>query len=296
MRLVNWLKGRAASDEAEAPPLPQAQKSVPAPAQSDIDTIEFEEPNEQGEILLEEIYTIIDYVDARGFETRRRVTLLKVGAGKNGPLLSAICHERKALRHFRCDRIQDFIDLDGVVTPTQNFFRDFLQVDLSVFETVQDAQDSRVRPTVDVVRSSLPDHPEEPIEVGRRLRELLRSPLSVLVTAAKSDTEFHVEEHDVICRYAEREAEEMRKRGYVRDVRIVDLDVLNKLIRHMRPRQSSAENHLSEILDMEEHRFKRFKRALGDVIIADGRIASGEADFVELLSELDTLRQDRLGN
>lgn len=52
------------------------------------------------------------YVDARGQESRRRVTVLKVlGEPGNVPTLLSRCHERQALRKFRADRIQALLDL-----------------------------------------------------------------------------------------------------------------------------------------------------------------------------------------
>lgn len=58
----------------------------------------------------------IEYRDSRGAESRRRVTLIRLrvdAAGNN--ILDAFCHERRALRTFRFDRVRAIIDLDGEV-------------------------------------------------------------------------------------------------------------------------------------------------------------------------------------
>jgi hypothetical protein len=59
---------------------------------------------------------IIEYTDSQGGRSVRRVTVWSIVAGSGGaPCLLAFCHERKARRQFRIDRIQSFIDLDGEV-------------------------------------------------------------------------------------------------------------------------------------------------------------------------------------
>lgn len=60
----------------------------------------------------------IEYADAAGNRSRRRITALQF---KNGSLM-ARCHERKALRTFRLDRITCVIDRSGVIYDTAEFF------------------------------------------------------------------------------------------------------------------------------------------------------------------------------
>lgn len=61
----------------------------------------------------------IEYTDAAGKETRRRITALQF---KDGSLM-ARCHERRALRNFRLDRITCVIDRQGVIYGTEEFFQ-----------------------------------------------------------------------------------------------------------------------------------------------------------------------------
>lgn len=59
---------------------------------------------------------MIEYVDASGASSRRRITVHDVSLTSGGiPCLSAFCHERKAHRNFRVDRIACCIDFDGEV-------------------------------------------------------------------------------------------------------------------------------------------------------------------------------------
>ncbi|HEY0120575.1 MAG TPA: WYL domain-containing protein [Rhizobium sp.] len=58
----------------------------------------------------------IEYVDSAKRPSTRRITVWGIVAGAGGvPSLIAFCHERKAQRQFRIDRIQCFIDYDGEV-------------------------------------------------------------------------------------------------------------------------------------------------------------------------------------
>lgn len=59
---------------------------------------------------------MIEYVDARGQRSRRRITVWSIVGGKDGvPCLFARCHERNANRTFRIDRIACCIDYGGEV-------------------------------------------------------------------------------------------------------------------------------------------------------------------------------------
>ncbi|WP_156122238.1 hypothetical protein [Aureimonas altamirensis] len=59
---------------------------------------------------------MIEYRDSRGRVTSRRITVFGIKDGKGQvPLLMCRCHERKANRSFRVDRILTCIDYDGEV-------------------------------------------------------------------------------------------------------------------------------------------------------------------------------------
>ena len=61
----------------------------------------------------------IEYTDSKGRFSRRRVTALRF----DGHYLTARCHERNALRLFKCSNISCVIDRQGVVYETADFFR-----------------------------------------------------------------------------------------------------------------------------------------------------------------------------
>ncbi|MFW5655943.1 MAG: hypothetical protein ACOCYW_09935 [Roseicyclus sp.] len=260
MGLIDWLTRRAPRLDADAPMphAPEARPEMPADAE---DTEELLTPDESGEILLDELFTVIDYVDARGARSRRRITTLKLRNGTHGPLLSAICHERRALRHFRIDRVEAFIDPEtGEVVRPPHFLRETLAVDPN---------------------SLLAPQPHDALTAARALREALRPGLSVLVLAARADEEFHDEELDVICRYAEREADALAQDGRCPAPDLATLDALTPMIRSMRPNATSLESHLTQIFEWPDDRAERLDRALRAVLTADGEIAVGEEFLID---------------
>ncbi|AVO36614.2 hypothetical protein [Pukyongiella litopenaei] len=280
MKIVAWLAERAPDDHTPAPPVPvttaRPPRALPSPDTPDSDDLEH--PNEHGVIDLEPIYTVIDYTDATGTQTRRRITMIRVGRGPKAPLLTATCHERRASRTFRCDRIECFIDEDGVVTPCHEFFRQVLLVDLDDLTPAKP-------PTAASTESTADRHQV----TAREIRDQLRPALSILVTAARCDEDFHPEELDVICQYAETElVRGGRAPIYHGDVTIDTLDELLQLIRRMRPARSSLPGYLEQVLKFAPDRYARFVRALSAVIAADGRLADEEEDLMADVLDLKT--------
>ena len=277
MNLVDWLKRRAPADDLEAPNafLPASGREVSAPLDEDTPE-ELEAPDENGSVILEPIFSTIDYVDAAGRESRRRITLRSLHTGNNGPILRAICHERRALRCFRIDRIECFIEPDGEVVEADDFLRETLFIDPSKL----------IQPESPSKEQGRPGRPRLGSEYApaQAARERLRSPLSILVLAARADDEFHPEELDVICCWAERELIIAAKEERIPPPSIDMLDRLNGLIGRMRPHQRTLPDHLKNVLLMPDDRFNRFEGALRDVILADGGVDEAEIQWIEELS------------
>ncbi|MEO3430162.1 hypothetical protein AAFN88_14975 [Pelagibius sp. CAU 1746] len=67
----------------------------------------------------------MEYRDSRNAMTRRRITLNGFRPTEGGHyLMRAFCHERKAVRSFRTDRIVSIIDWDGVIWEPLEYFDD----------------------------------------------------------------------------------------------------------------------------------------------------------------------------
>ena len=106
MRIIDLLFRRV-----ESRPLPEPHGPVVLPP-------EDEEQEEEGGLLgyAEGQTFMIEYRDAKGALSRRRITVIDIRRGTSGvPCLVARCHERKAMRMFRVDRIASCIDYDGQV-------------------------------------------------------------------------------------------------------------------------------------------------------------------------------------
>ncbi|WP_088624940.1 hypothetical protein [Oceanicola sp. 22II-s10i] len=227
---------------------------------------------------LEDVYVMIDYLDARGQASRRRITMRKLVAGSHGPIVRAICHERKALRSFRYDRIQCFIDCaDGEVTSPDIFLREVLLINLL-----------EVTPS-DRPQTHIGDHAAGSDKLtligAREMRERLRAPLSMLVLAATSDGHFHPEELDVICRWIEDEVDDMVMQGAVG---LAEIDAMTSLVAKMHPTRASLTTHLMNVRRMDSIRFRRLAKALRDVIVADGALHIDEARFYAEIGDLQT--------
>jgi hypothetical protein len=274
MRLLSWMAARATTAESDPLPLPEIKNrpTVLPPAPNEPDE-ELQGPDVDGTLQLEEVYTIIDYEDAHGNQTRRRITMRAITASQNGPILRAICHERRAVRSFRCDRIACFIDDDGVVEEPPHFFRETMLVDIADRVWVTNRQ-----------RRELPPPTIDPLlQAAREAREQLRAPLSLLVLAAKSDGFIHPEELDIICQWIEEDMVDKVRTG---EFGLPILNAMTPLVAKMNPTRASLRTHINVVRHMNEARFERFCQAIVQVIKADGQIAANEIDFLEDLTAL----------
>jgi hypothetical protein len=93
--------------------LPDAPRAVALPEEDDVDI----DAHDKGRLGHAEGQSfMIEYVDSSGRVSRRRVTVFDIKVGADGvAMLHARCHERKAQRAFRVDRIRSCIDYDGEV-------------------------------------------------------------------------------------------------------------------------------------------------------------------------------------
>ena len=272
MSLLSWLSRRA-PDLETPPPI----NRLPAPANVQKELLRCEEDellhvDEDGTISLDEIFCAIDYVSAAGDLTRRRITLLKLSRGPYAPILSAVCHERGAFRQFRCDRIEYFIEPDGEVISCADYFRDHVLVDLDELA---------------------PTDAQRAIPVAREIRDTLRPALSILVTAAQSDGEFHPEELDAICQFIENELMVGARCERFREQISIDvLDQLTEIVHRMRPQRSSLPGYITRILEFAPDERARFASALEHVIIADGKVDLDEQEILDELAVFATLESE----
>lgn len=82
------------------------------------------------EVDLYGIILVIEYCDATGKRSRRRISIITSRIDAKGvAILQAWCFERNACRYFRLDRIEAVIDDDGEIWEPRRFFNEELLVD-----------------------------------------------------------------------------------------------------------------------------------------------------------------------
>lgn len=213
---------------------------------------------------LGDAFCLIEYEAANGERTRRRISMRSLKRGNGVIFLNAYCMERRAMRQFRVDRITGMITEDGEILDPAAYFA--LQgVPLRV-QTEAEAF------TADCA--------------ARALKEM-RPGLVMLAAVARADRKVDLREVDAVEVYAERELLALSREG-VLDVP-ASLEVIAAMtgdIALMRPMVPTLRAQALRICDWSEARFARLRRAMQDVIVADGRILPSEMNLVEEFDRL----------
>lgn len=147
----------------------------------------------------------IDYQDSKGNLSRRRITMRELYTNGERSYVQAFCHERRAARSFRFDRIVEVIDLDGECHDPRQFFIEALGLEFPTVATVS----SPTKPPASPVRyeQSAPRNRAAGPDVrttdkpGMAQRRAARDGLRVLIALARADGELHPEELEVILDY-----------------------------------------------------------------------------------------------
>jgi hypothetical protein len=285
MSLLKRILDRLNDATAAPMPMPQPVNRPALQAPAEDDDIDMLTPDETGVIQLDEVYSTIDYVDAKGNGSRRRITMRSITGGSHGPILKAICHERRALRAFRCDRIECFIDEDGIVTDCDEFFTDILRVDLSAFTDPATKPNAKVEEhepaTIYPFGKPGSDIRYDPVT---DLRQKLSAPVSVLVAVARCDG-LHDTEVAAILNYIEDEAFAPDRAGQFVGLSAQDVDSLEPTIRRMRPSRDSLKKRLDYLNHMTEPQLDRFHRAVRKVVHADGQITAEEIQAYSIIED-----------
>lgn len=271
MDFLEWLFEKSPDENTPPPRVTPPVAAVPPWVIDD----KFEEPNTYS-LELEPVFAIIDYQDANGNDTRRRITMRTLSTGPRAPLLTAICHERRALRHFRTDRIGAFIDGDtGEVTLAPKFFLEIMDIDLGDFGSKPE----------DIAAST-----------AAKIRDRLRPALSILTATARADDFLHPAEMDVIVKYVQDEIAELTESGDFSDeVPNAAYKALPSLLSKMRPQRSSLHGYLESVATYRNPRASRFLNAIEDLIIADGVVVPEEIELLRSIG-LEVEKIDQCGN
>lgn len=180
----------------------------------------------------------IEYVDAKGAKSARRVTFLELYTEGDTYYIRAKCHERNALRTFVATRILSVFDMDGEVHDNPAAF----------IMSLLAAAGLDGKPAPGVAQMAVAKHG-----------------LSVLVSLSRADGTMHPEELDVIVRYVAARSE---LEGL--DFRKSDEKAVRDFVRRLYPDPQALSGALRR-LDREGGMEKRlFLRHARMVMEADG--------------------------
>lgn len=270
-KLIDWLARRPRLED-DAPDIPGFEITVEFEdnewmfldddEDDDFDDEPDEEPDDGAEdrAKVEPVFTAIDYENATGEHTRRRITMRKFAPGAgDSVLLYAYCHERRALRAFRCDRITAFIDpATGELFEPADFWRD---LGLDPNQAVAGLRDQA------------------------KVANILTSQMTCLAAMAECDGYTHPDETETIVCYV---VDELERDGVMRSEE--EVERIKRRLWRLRPTQAETRRELRTLFGRGKNALKgadrdRFIRAMTAVANADGVLTSEEFDFLVDLDE-----------
>lgn len=281
MRIISWLFDRAPTADTPPPeinPTPAARARGIAVTIDDASDIEATPdplaPAGPRRYILEPFFWMIEYTAADGAVTRRRITMLHVTERDGHRYLTARCHERRALRTFRLDRISCLISQDGEIEEADPWFDDVLAA--AEFEVVATKQPGE------------PAKAAKDVSAYTTLRRATGPALTLLIAAARSDDYLHPAEIDAIMIYLEDEAIALRDAG---EIQMIDADMFAKAertVRRLRPSRDDLVEALTAIARFDRPRQTRLAKSLAKVARADGTVDEIEAACMAELDEIGT--------
>lgn len=204
---------------------------------------------------------MIEYTDAYGCFTRRRITVKGIQKASDGtPMLYAQCHERGEPRNFRVDRIKSCIDYDGVV-------HDHVEAFLS------DAVGLRPRRIRSIATGHLVARRKEANWNAKR--EMLRPYVTVLVALALADGGVDAPETEKIVDFCKELC--ARHRKAIGE----DEDKLRRYINRMRPAETNLDMACSKLATRSLADRRLLFRIADELARVDGKVDDVEIAFLE---------------
>ncbi len=201
---------------------------------------------------------MIDYTDAAGKPSRRRITVWHIEQGSGGiPCLYARCHERAAMRNFRVDRIACCIDYDGVVhDDVPAFLSETFGMSLGL---------ASARPAA--------------VDSWQPIKNAIWADAVLLAAISRVDAKRHDSETDVATRHlvalAERAGQMLTES---------DITAVWRYVARLRPTYPAIARAIVQISERGPDHIKRALLACVQVMDADGRRHRAEAVLVNQLA------------
>jgi len=243
MRLVTRL-GRFLGKKLSAPPV--IRHFSPRVSTEENEKITEPTPGHEGGLTF-----AIEYRAADGNFSRRRITVIKA----NDNYISAWCHERKAFRTFRTDRIVCIIDMDGVIhEPPDDFLADVC--------TVQ---------------------PGAELSPYEKLREAIRPHLCLLSAIARADGRFTKDEAAVVLDFI-RSCSTTVEDG-IETVSASDMTKLVNFARRQRPLPQMIEPLIHDVMKGPAATRNLFLGACIPLVEADGKVTDEEVSLLQIIND-----------
>ena len=213
---------------------------------------------------------IIEYEDSKGDLSERRISVWDIIPGKdNIPCLLAKCHERKATRQFRIDRILSIIDFDGEVhEPPTNFLIEAFGMEPAFAEAAETGEIN-----LPDIRQKLEQEAREK-ERWEAIKKDILPHIKALAGLAWSDGYMTPDERGVILDHALQ-----LSRNY--NPSDNEVDKICNLIKRQYPSEGAIKRAVSDVWESNfEHR-QLFLVACARLVEADGVISEEELAFLE---------------
>jgi uncharacterized tellurite resistance protein B-like protein len=204
---------------------------------------------------------IIEYLDSRGRESRRPITVLELVLGKGDvPCLFARCHLRQKVRQFRVDRIKACIDYDGEI------FDDVAQY-------LADSFGMSV-----AVASRRPDIGTD--QRWKEIVEIVRAEAVLLAALSQCDGKQHEAETEAAVVYLAGVVE--RAGTFLSDD---EISKIGAFVTRLRPTVGAIDRALVSLSTLSPERIRRFLMSAAAVIKADGRLHIQETALLNDMAE-----------
>lgn len=212
----------------------------------------------------------IEYEDAKGDLSERRISVLSITKGANHiPCLMAMCHERQAVRQFRIDRVLTIIDLDGEIhEPPTDFLVENFGMDPAFAEASEtgevDLPDIQAAIAREAARKDRWEH----------IKRTVYWDMKALAGLAWSDGSMHPDERGVIVDHC------LSLSAHF-DLNEDEHERLFKLVKRQYPSVGAVERAIEEIWQLPEDRRNLFLAACARLVEADGVVDPSEVSFLQ---------------
>ncbi len=253
-----WMRAFPEIEDAP-PPWEGLRGRLKVPAQDAEDTLGAGPGSEDERLGYAEGQSFaIEYEDAEGNESVRRITVWSIEESTAGTVtLVARCHERKATRRFRIDRIKAVIDYDGeVFSPPDEFFVETFGMSPEMLKGLSN---------------------EDALEDLRRAKNILRDEIRLLAALGHADGQLDEREIDEILIYGD-----WRLGRNDLMLEQAQLAQLRRYIARTRPTREMLMKSIDRIQSrFEPEGLKRLFMAAHAVVKADGEAHEDEMALLE---------------